>query len=255
MGTSFLPAPLCCQPGFCPPPAQLQLPELGRGMLPVLEALAHGGRLRSAGREAGGMLWKSGCQRAIPATSQLPGLRGAAAHLRPEVARRLITGVSLFLEQGLRPPAGEKQGEAQRGCLSGWGSLCPRALPGPGSPCPGSAARRFNGGGCADSEGPGDVATGRWGRQRETRQAGRGASRRGHEWGRPWDQGRSGAGADVCVWGGKHAPGPGRLLTSAARLSSLGARLPLHLLRLPAARSPACSPARSCRRFATCSLQ
>lgn len=64
------------------------------------------------------MLWKSKCQRAIATTSQLARLNRAVVHLRPEVTRRLKTGVFLFLVQRWSRIWGyqwEENGEKRRG--------------------------------------------------------------------------------------------------------------------------------------------
>lgn len=64
------------------------------------------------------MPWKSECQRAIATTSQLARLHRAVAHLRPEVTRRLKTGVFLFLVQRWSRIWGyrwEENGEKHRG--------------------------------------------------------------------------------------------------------------------------------------------
>lgn len=127
---------------------------------------------------------------------------------RSGTARGWGPGLPSCPARGLSPPAGAA-------LVPQLGGLFPRGVPGHwwegsgervGVPVP-----PFNWGGC------------------RSRQEG---------WARGFHEGTSvgtPVGSGWMARGGKHAPGPGWLLTSAARLSSLGARLPRHLLRLPAA--------------------
>lgn len=178
MGTSILPVGTV----WLLPPAQLRLSRLGWRMLPVLEALAHGGRLRSRGREAGGMPWKSGCQWAIPTTSPLPRTSWGS---HPPPSRGHLQAESGFW-CGVSGYRWEGSGERRRGAASVGGGPCAPV------PCPAPAPRTqaaqlggFTGGGCADSEEPGAAAAGQVG------SAGLGAGLRGggHAWGRGEQQG------------------------------------------------------------------